>query len=238
MRIDVRKAGLMAATLLALAMLPPSARGDKGSADTLNRECELGVMLANQGKFAEAESVFISLLSHSPDDARALVNLGNLSLLTGKRESARVFYETAARRDSLDPGIQLDQAVWLYLQGRDDAASLAASQAVYRAGGTTRAASLIGGYEEDRPHEDGSEGPGGVGHAVPLADLSAWIQFPLARPKDGQRTVVHRKELAATLFPDPHRNSAPARPAPETLSAATQTTASTRRAAEALYWKR
>src|SRR5262245_58227659 len=46
--------------------------------DPLGEECEYGITLALSGKSTAAESVFTSLLSHAPGDARALANLGNV----------------------------------------------------------------------------------------------------------------------------------------------------------------
>src|SRR5439155_1897753 len=102
----------------------------------LRAECDYGVMLGLEGKGAAAESVFTSLLSHSPGDSRALTNLGNLHLLRGDRDVALAFYDLAAAADSADAGIRLDRAVALYLMSQDTLARAAAAEAVAMAGGS------------------------------------------------------------------------------------------------------
>ena len=65
---------------------------------------EYGVTLAIGGEEARAESVFVTMLSHTRGDARALNNLGNLRLLRGETGVALAFYDRALRGDSLDAG--------------------------------------------------------------------------------------------------------------------------------------
>ena len=86
----IRLAGLLLAAIVLL-------RAASADDDARQRECELGITLALAGRAAAAESVFTSLLSHSPRDARALTNLGNLALLRGEPRLGLAFY---AGRDS------------------------------------------------------------------------------------------------------------------------------------------
>jgi tetratricopeptide (TPR) repeat protein len=116
----------------------------RGGADALRKECELGIARALAGESARAESVFISLLSHSPGDPRALTNLGNLHLLRGDPEVALAFYERALAADTSDAGIILNQATALTLLGEEAAAEERARRGVGLAGGAAPAASLLG----------------------------------------------------------------------------------------------
>jgi len=116
--------------------------------------CEYGITLALAGQGARAESVFISLLSRLPGDARALNNLGNLALLNGDPESAERFYRRAAEADSADPGVDLNRATALSLLGDETEALRSAEFGVTRAGGVEPAASLLGIFiERDSPEE-------------------------------------------------------------------------------------
>jgi Flp pilus assembly protein TadD len=119
-----------------------TAASPAGSA--LKAECDLGITLAFSGDDARAESVFISLLSHSPRDARALTNLGNLHLIRGEPDLALAFYERAGKLDSLDAGVVLNQAVALLLLGKQDAAEARARRGTEMAGGVREASSLLG----------------------------------------------------------------------------------------------
>ena len=112
--------------------------------DARQGECDLGVALALEGEPARAESLFISLLSHSPGDARALTNLGNLHLLRGESEVALTFYGQAAAADSTDAGIVLNEATALLLLGDEDGAQERARLGVRMAGGPLNAAELLG----------------------------------------------------------------------------------------------
>lgn len=107
-------------------------------------QAEYGVTLAMSGEGARAESVFVSLLSNSRGDARALNNLGNLRLLRGEFGVALAFYDRALRGDSLDAGIQMNRATALLLMGDEPRAGMAASEAVRLAGGVDAAGALVG----------------------------------------------------------------------------------------------
>ena len=80
------------------------------AADPSDSRGDYGVTLAITGEAARAESVFVTMLSHTRGDSRALNNLGNLRLLRGETGVALAFYERALRGDSLDAGIQLNRA--------------------------------------------------------------------------------------------------------------------------------
>jgi tetratricopeptide (TPR) repeat protein len=121
---------------------PPAAPAEPSPPHQL--ECEYGITLALSGKTAAAESVFISLLSHSPGDARALNNLGNLALFDGDAAAALAFYRQAAVADTADPGIVLNEATTLMLLGKEDAAVKTAAKGVDRAGGFDLAAGYLG----------------------------------------------------------------------------------------------
>ena len=105
---------------------------------------EMGLALAMSGDVARAESMFVSMLSHTRGDARALNNLGNLRLLRGDLGVALAFYDRAGRGDSLDAGIQLNRATTLMLMGDEDRAREAAALGVRLAGGVAQAKELLG----------------------------------------------------------------------------------------------
>jgi tetratricopeptide (TPR) repeat protein len=135
--------GLAALALAVYGARPLCAAGDHGP-HPLQAECDYGVTLALRGNVAQAESAFVSLLSHAPRDARALNNLGNLALLRGQLSVAMSFYERALEGDSTDAGIMLNQATALMLAGDADAAQAAAARGLARAGGLAPGARLLG----------------------------------------------------------------------------------------------
>jgi tetratricopeptide (TPR) repeat protein len=141
---------LAAAALLAaaLAVSAHAAEAPKSS------QTEYGVTLAMAGEAARAESVFVSLLSHSRGDARALNNLGNLRLLKGEIGVALAFYDRALRGDSTDAGIHLNRATALMLMGDEPRAQEAAATGVRLAGGVDQAGELLG-LKSDNPKEAG-----------------------------------------------------------------------------------
>jgi tetratricopeptide (TPR) repeat protein len=105
---------------------------------------DLGVALALSGEAARAESVFVSMLSHTRGDSRALNNLGNLRLLRGDLGVALAFYDRALKADSTDAGIHLNRATTLMLMGDDARARLAAAEGVRLAGGVNAAQEMLG----------------------------------------------------------------------------------------------
>jgi tetratricopeptide (TPR) repeat protein len=112
-----------------------------------------GVTLAISGEEARAESVFVTMLSHTRGDSRALNNLGNLRLLRGETGVALAFYERALRGDSLDAGIQLNRATALMLLGDQQRAERAFAYGVKLAGGFDHAQALLGLPPEKQPTE-------------------------------------------------------------------------------------
>ncbi len=111
---------------------------------------DMGVSLAMRGELSRAESLFVSMLSDTRGDARALNNLGNLKLLSGDLGVALAFYDRAARGDSADAGIQLNRATALLLMGDDARANEAAAAGVRLAGGLEQAQTLLG-LKSDAP---------------------------------------------------------------------------------------
>jgi len=114
---------------------------------------EYGVTLAMSGEEARAESLFITMLSHTRGDARALNNLGNIRLLRGETGVALAFYERAVRGDSLDAGIHLNRATALLLIGDKERADEAFARGVKLAGGVEQAQELLGIPPEKEPSE-------------------------------------------------------------------------------------
>jgi tetratricopeptide (TPR) repeat protein len=112
--------------------------------DASDSRGDYGVTLAITGEAARAESVFVTMLSHTRGDSRALNNLGNLRLLRGETGVALAFYERALRGDSLDAGIQLNRAAALMLLGDQGRADQAFALGVKMAGSVERAQALLG----------------------------------------------------------------------------------------------
>jgi len=115
---------------------------------------EYGVTLAITGEEARAESLFITMLSHTRGDARALNNLGNIRLLRGETGVALAFYERALRGDSLDAGIHLNHAAALMLLGDKERSEEAFALGVKLAGGVEQAQALLGIPPEPQPTGD------------------------------------------------------------------------------------
>lgn len=142
-RLSMWAFGVTLATLSAPAGLAATAPADD--------RADYGVTLAIAGDQARAESVFVSMLSHTHGDARALNNLGNLRLLRGETGVALAFYDRALRADSLDPGIHLNRATALMLIGDDVRSQSAYAQGVRLAGGVQQAQELMGLPPEAQP---------------------------------------------------------------------------------------
>ena len=123
---------------------PPIAAPASPAADRLERTCELGITYALSGQAASAESAFVSLLAQSPGDARAINNLGNLSLWRGDAALALAFYARAGQTDTTDAGIVLNEAAALMIAGDDSSARERAAAGIQRAGGPEQAARLLG----------------------------------------------------------------------------------------------
>jgi Flp pilus assembly protein TadD len=139
------------AALVVAASVAQAGSGEKAA--DLQSKCDLGITLALSGNRAKAESVFVSLLSGSPRDPRALTNLGNLRLVLGEPDVALAFYDRAAAMDTSDAGIVLNQAVALMLLNEADAAEVHARLGVEKAGGLKAASSLLGLRRSDQEVE-------------------------------------------------------------------------------------
>ncbi len=114
---------------------------------------DYGVSLAMSGEEARAESLFVTMLSHTRGDARALNNLGNIRLLRGETSVALAFYDRALRGDSLDAGIHLNRATALMLIGDKERSAMAFFRGVQLAGGVEQAQALLGILPEKQPDE-------------------------------------------------------------------------------------
>lgn len=114
------------------------------AADPSDARGEYGVSLAMSGEEARAESLFITMLSHTRGDSRALNNLGNIRLLKGETGVALAFYERALRGDSLDAGIHLNRATALMLVGDKARSEESFAIGVRLAGGLDQAQALLG----------------------------------------------------------------------------------------------
>ena len=126
------------------AAIAASARAAGSDHDAQQAMSDYGVTLALLGETAQAESVFVTLLSDVRGDARALNNLGNLRLLKGELGVALAFYDRALRGDSAEAGIHLNRATALMLMGDDARAEQSAAMGVRLAGGVDKANALLG----------------------------------------------------------------------------------------------
>lgn len=137
----MRRNGMIwAATALLVSLAPASL----WAAEPASSAGDYGVSLAVSGEEARAESLFITMLSHTRGDSRALNNLGNIRLLRGETGVALAFYERALRGDSLDPGIYLNRATALMVIGDKDRSAASFARGVQLAGGTDQAEALLG----------------------------------------------------------------------------------------------
>ena len=144
---------------------------------------EYGVTLAVSGEEARAESIFVTMLSHTRGDARALNNLGNLRLLRGESGVALAFYERALRGDSLDAGIHLNRATALMILGDKQRSEQAFAVGVKLAGGVDRAQALLGIQPEKDPTERAARKT-----AIDPEQLRAMLKHAaIAVPKDSLR---------------------------------------------------
>jgi tetratricopeptide (TPR) repeat protein len=146
-RLPSPRAWLPALALLWACGHPGPALASQPAAD----RADMGVSLAMSGELSRAESLFVSMLSDTRGDARALNNLGNLKLLNGDLGVALAFYDRAARGDTADAGIQLNRATTLLLMGDDARANEAAAVGVKLAGGLENAQALLGLSNEPAP---------------------------------------------------------------------------------------
>jgi len=150
-------------------------------------ECEYGVALALAGQTAKAESVFISLLSHSPGSPAAFTNLGNLRLLRGDLVGSLAFYDRAFAADS-DAGIVLNEATALLLLGDDEGAEERAHLGVEMARSATQAASLLGLHD---PAAGAAQARAGEHAQLSKEEVLNMIRAAAGRvPSDSTRVVT------------------------------------------------
>jgi Flp pilus assembly protein TadD len=128
----------------AQAPVAVAAPGETPAAPASSTRCEHGITLAMGGERNRAESVFVSLLSEAPGDARALNNLGNLRVLDADYDVALAFYNQAYKIDPKDAGVRINRATTLMLLGDIERAEAEAAEAVKQAGGEAEAARLVG----------------------------------------------------------------------------------------------
>jgi len=219
--LPARGARFLALALFGLGML--AACPTRSAGDPLRDECELGITLALTGEHARAESVFVSLLSHRPGDAVAFTNLGNLHLLEDDPELALAFYRRAARADTADAGIVLNEATALLLLGDDEGAEARARDGLRMAGGAPAAASLMGLHYQEA----------GSGRGAERARLSQEEVLELLRVAAGR---VPADSTGATDRPDSTRENTHRKRAPVWRSAGPR--AGDTPAPALLYWKR
>jgi len=95
------------------------------------KENQLALIHALDGHFAEARTAWTRVLDADAADATALVNLGNLDLLSGHADSALVRYDAALALER-DPGTLLNQGLARWSKGDESGAdaSLAAALAL------------------------------------------------------------------------------------------------------------
>ena len=127
------------------------------AAEKVDSRADLGVSLAIGGSETSAESVFVSMLSHTRGDARALNNLGNLRLLRGEAGVALAFYDRALKGDSIDAGIHLNRATSLMLLGDQKRSEEAFATGVKLAGGVDRAMTLLNLPADNAPVDRGAK---------------------------------------------------------------------------------
>lgn len=227
-RSNLRACWLGAVSVLAISFLAHGATGP--ARDELGAECDLGVTLALSGDDAGAESVFISLLSHSPRDSRALTNLGNLHLVRGEPDLALAFYERAGNLDSLDAGIILNQAVALMLLGDQEMAERRASQGIELAGGVREASSLLGLRRTEQEAEDRGADTSGEKPHVAKNEIAALLSAAKQGVPVDPTQAGGRSQYAA-------QSKQPGQPARSFRSAGTRASGESV-VADMIYWKR
>jgi len=175
----VRRIGIAGTALALLVGLSAHA------AEKVDSRADLGVSLAIGGSESSAESVFVSMLSHTRGDARALNNLGNLRLLRGEAGVALAFYDRALKADSIDAGIHLNRATSLMLLGDQKRSEEAFATGVKLAGGLDRAMTLLNLPADNAPVDRGAKKT-----AINPEQLKAMLKRAAATvPKDQIKVV-------------------------------------------------
>ncbi len=195
---------------------------------------EYGVMLAMSGQPERAESLFVSMLSNTRGDARALNNLGNLRVLRGEPAVGLAFYDRALQGDSADAGIHLNRATALMLMGDDARAQAAAARGVQLAGGLEHAQRVLG-LKADTP---------AAGKTAATSRVATQVATKAADKalvtRDEVRSMLQR--AAAAVPKDTARTTAPPLPAGRkkspTWRSAGPRASDLSDAATVLYWKK
>lgn len=173
------------------------------AAQTSDPRGEYGVTLAVGGEDARAESVFVSMLSHTRGDARALNNLGNLRLLRGETGVALAFYDRALRGDSLDAGIHLNRATALMMIGDQARARQSFAIGLKLAGSLEHAQALMGLPPEKQPTDRAARKT-----VIDTEQLRAMLQKAAsAVPKDSVSSSSAAKADAAGKQPSAWRSA-------------------------------
>jgi tetratricopeptide (TPR) repeat protein len=186
----------------------PALAASQGStpADSAAR-CEYGIGEAFAGEMGTARTAFLGMLGGRAGEARALNNLGNLSLLAGQRDVALAFYQRALELDSLDGGIRLNRATAYLLAGEDERAREEAADGIRLAGGLREASLMVGlrpGPEENME----------VGKAAQRIWLSRQeMRGMLAAAMGGVPADSLKKTAASQPRPKPKGRARPVRPA-------------------------
>lgn len=86
-----------------VAQLEERIRKEGAEASTRNK---LGILYARYGRYQEAETEFLQVVEEKAY-LPSLINLGNLALLQGEADQARVYYERGAEQDPDNPKVLL-----------------------------------------------------------------------------------------------------------------------------------
>jgi len=173
------------------------------TADTSDPRGEYGVSLAVGGDAARAESVFVSMLSQTRGDARALNNLGNLRLLRGETGVALAFYDRALHGDTLDAGIHLNRATALMMIGDEARARQSFAIGLKLAGSLEHAQALMGLPPEKQPTDRAAKKT-----VIDAEQLRAMLQkAATAVPKDSVSSGHTAKPDAAGKQPSAWRSA-------------------------------
>ncbi|MEO8033812.1 MAG: tetratricopeptide repeat protein [Acidobacteriota bacterium] len=106
----------------------------RSESDSITDQLRAAVTLEDQGKFADAASVYRQLLSQHPDSALAWTNLGNADMQLGKRGEAEQDFRKALAADPTARDA-MNNLAWLLLhQQRLDEAEVLARKAVATSG--------------------------------------------------------------------------------------------------------
>jgi tetratricopeptide (TPR) repeat protein len=174
------------------------------TAQPADQRGEYGVSLAVGGEEARAESVFVSMLSHTRGDSRALNNLGNIRLLRGETGVALAFYDRALHGDSLDAGIHLNRAAALMIIGDEPRAQQSFAIGLKLAGSLEHAQALLGLPPEKQPTDKAARKT-----AIDPEQLRAMLQKAATSvPKDSVTSAGHTSSAnAASKQPSAWRSA-------------------------------